>query len=168
MIFPGGDSGERPRDEGEYGRNESPPSGAHEAPPIEQMPQPAYGTPPPSQDYPQQGHPPPGYQPYPPPQPDYGQQYYPGSYPPPGYPQHAGYGPPAPAKTNRMAVASLSVSIVGLLCGIGSIIGIVLGFIARSQIRQTPQPGYGLAIAGIVVGISSLIISLIWMIYAVR
>lgn len=181
MIFPGGDSGERPRDEGEYGRNESPSSGAHEAPPIEQMQQPAYGTPPPSQGYPQQGYPqqqgypPPGYQPYPPPpsydpplQPDYGQQYYPGSYLPPGYPQYAGYGPLEPANTNRMAIASLSVSVVGLLCGIGSIIGIVLGFIARSQIRQTPQPGYGLAIAGIVVGISSLIISLIWMIYAVR
>ena len=152
MIFPGGDSGERPRDEGENVRSGaqygSPASGAHEAPPIERMQQPAYGTPPP---------------------PDYGQQpHYPGAYAPPGYPQYAGYGPPPPAATNKMAIASLAVSIAGLLCGVGSVIGIVLGFIARSQIRQTPQPGYGLAVSGIVVGVASLVISLIWMIYAVR
>lgn len=174
MTFPGGDPGERPREQGGYGRNEGMPSGAYEAPPIEQMQQPAQGHPQP--DYPPPGYPPPPSYDTPPPdygqsnyaQPNYGQPYYPGSYPPPGYPQYAGYGAPAPETTNRLAIASLVASIVGLLCGVGSIVGIVLGFIARSQIRQTPQPGYGLAVAGIVVGISSLIISLIWMIYAVR
>jgi hypothetical protein len=67
-----------------------------------------------------------------------------------------------------MAVWSLVASVVGVLCGVGSIVGIVLGSVALSQIKQTRQQGYGLAVAGIVVGIASLIISLIWMIYAVR
>jgi uncharacterized membrane protein len=37
-------------------------------------------------------------------------------------------------------------------CGIGSIVGIVLGVIALNQIKQTNQYGRGLAIAGIAVG----------------
>ncbi len=57
---------------------------------------------------------------------------------------------------------------VGLLCGVGSIIGIVLGVVALNQIKQTRQGGYGLAVAGIVVGVASLVISLIWMIYAIN
>lgn len=52
---------------------------------------------------------------------------------------------------------------VGLLCGVGSIIGIVLGTIAISQIKKTRQNGYGLAVAGIVVGVASLVISIVWM-----
>ena len=52
---------------------------------------------------------------------------------------------------------------VGLLCGMGSIIGIVLGAIAINQIKQTRQGGYGLAVAGIVVGVASLVISIVWM-----
>lgn len=52
---------------------------------------------------------------------------------------------------------------VGLLCGIGSIIGIVLGTIAISQIKKSRQSGYGLAVAGIVVGVASLVISIVWM-----
>lgn len=55
---------------------------------------------------------------------------------------------------------------VGLLCGVGSIIGIVLGVIAINQIKKTRQGGYGLAVAGIVVGVASLVISIVWMTYA--
>ena len=65
-----------------------------------------------------------------------------------------------------MAIASLVASLIGVLCGIGSIVGIVLGVIALNQIKQTRQAGYGLAVAGIVVGAASLVISLIWTIYA--
>ena len=57
---------------------------------------------------------------------------------------------------------------VGLLCGIGSVIGIVLGAVALNQIKRTRQGGYGLAVAGIVVGVASLIISLVFMIYALN
>lgn len=57
-------------------------------------------------------------------------------------------------------------SIVGLLCSLGSIIGIVLGIVALNQIKQRGQTGHGLAVAGIIVGATTLIISMIWTIYA--
>jgi len=71
---------------------------------------------------------------------------------PPGY----GYPQPTP-KTNGLAVASLVLSIVSLL-GIGSIVGIVLGFVSRTQIRQShgAQKGSGLGLAGIIVGFVTL------------
>ena len=93
------------------------------------------------------------------------------SYPPPPqqYGAPGGYGyPAAPPGTNTMAIASLVASVVGVLCGIGSVVGIVLGVVALNQIKQTRQAGYGLAVAGIVVGIATLIISMIWAIYAWR
>lgn len=52
---------------------------------------------------------------------------------------------------------------VGLLCGVGSIIGIVLGVVAINQIKKTRQGGHGLAVAGIVVGVASLVVSIVWM-----
>jgi drug/metabolite transporter (DMT)-like permease len=87
----------------------------------------------------------------------------PPAYPPPISPKYAGpqggYG--EQPGTNTLAIASLVASLVGLLCGIGSIVGIVLGTVAVNQIKQTREQGYGLAIAGIVVGIATLVISLI-------
>jgi hypothetical protein len=64
--------------------------------------------------------------------------------------------PPVPAlppKTNSMAIASL-------LCGAGQVMfwplitipAIVLGHVARRQIRQTGEGGSGLATAGLVLG----------------
>ena len=82
---------------------------------------------------------PPGYPP--PPPGGYG-------YPPPG----PGYPPPQSAGTNRMAVASLVCSLFGWLCLIGPILGLIFGFVALSQIKQTGQRGRGMAIAGIVIG----------------
>ena len=52
-----------------------------------------------------------------------------------------------------------------MLCGIGSIIGIVLGVVALNQIKQTHEGGRGLAIAGIAVGAVTLLINLIWTIW---
>ncbi|WP_431237077.1 DUF4190 domain-containing protein [Mycolicibacterium aichiense] len=187
MTASGGDSGEKPQNAGEQGPSE----GTHEAPPIEQNPAspgyestpsgyeptpPAYpgydapGAYPPPPGYSAPGYPPPGYSPqpgYPPPQP--------GAYPPPPPPQYGaapyqgGYGYPAPATgTNTLAIWSLVASVIGLLCGIGSIVGIVCGILALNQIKKTRQGGYGLAIAGIVVGVATLIISVIWAIYAWR
>ncbi len=99
------------------------------------------GYPPPPGDYP----PPPGgygYQP-PPPPPGYG-------YPPsaPGY----GYLPPPSASTNNMAIASLVSSLLGWICGIGPVLGVVFGIIALNQIKQNGQGGRGLALAGIIIG----------------
>jgi hypothetical protein len=103
--------------------------------------QPGYGPPP---GYGQPGSaPPPGYG-----QPGYGQ---PGYGPPPGYGQ-PGYGPPPgyPPQwgrpTNTMAILALVLAFVFAPAGL------VLGIIARRQIRRTGEEGDGLALAGIIVG----------------
>jgi hypothetical protein len=53
-----------------------------------------------------------------------------------------------------MAIASLILSAVGWIVCIGPILGIIFGFVALSQIRQSQgrQGGSGLAKAGIIVG----------------
>jgi MFS family permease len=58
-----------------------------------------------------------------------------------------------------LAIASLAVSIAGLvmLCGygIGGIVGLVgaiLGHVARRQVRERGENGSGLALAGIICG----------------
>jgi hypothetical protein len=52
-----------------------------------------------------------------------------------------------------LAIASLVCSILGI-CGIGAILGIVFGFVARGQIRRSNgmEKGDGLALAGIIIG----------------
>lgn len=125
-----------------------------------------------SQQYPQGryplGHDPQGqYPPYYPPPPVAAQPYGSTVYPP-------GYGPsqpfaPGPAApyppvypspwgggvriqgTNGMAIASMVLGIVWLYW-VGSILAVIFGFIARSQIRQNHQDGEGMAIAGLVLG----------------
>ncbi|MET0456183.1 MAG: DUF4190 domain-containing protein [Mycobacterium sp.] len=87
----------------------------------------------------------------------------PGSYPPPppgNYPPQGGFGG-APAKTNSLAIASLVCSVAGLLCGVGSIVGIILGFVAMNQIKKTGEGGHGLALAGVIVGIVLLVLGVI-------
>jgi hypothetical protein len=51
-------------------------------------------------------------------------------------------------------VASLVCAIASLFCGVGSVLGIVFGFVARNQIRRSngAETGSGLALAGIIVG----------------
>ena len=79
--------------------------------------------------------------------------------PPPGAPMPAGAG----QQTNQMAIWSLVASCVGLLCTVGSIVGIVLGFMAKKQIQESggTQGGDGLATAGIIIGIATLVLSLV-------
>ena len=178
MTAASGDPGEKPQNEGRQ-----PPAGGHEAPPIEQAP--AYGgyDIPPAYPYPAPGaFPPPGqaapgyppageftpqyggYPPPPPPPPgyapapEYGMAYPAGYGYPPGYPPQTG--------TNKLAIGSIVASVIGLLCGIGSIVGIVLGAVAINQIKRSREDGYGLAVAGIVIGVASLVFSIIWMTYA--
>jgi Domain of unknown function (DUF4190) len=79
--------------------------------------------------------------------------------PPPPPPQPAtpsySYGASSTSKTNGLAIASLACSIGGFfVCGIGFILGIVFGYMAKSQIDQSggTQQGRGMAVAGIIVG----------------
>ena len=67
-----------------------------------------------------------------------------------------------------MAIVSLVSSLVGVLCCVGSIVGIVLGIIALNEIKRTRQDGYGLAVAGIVVGVATLIVYLVLIMFSAR
>jgi hypothetical protein len=82
--------------------------------------------------------PPPQYAP-----PGYGQPAYgqPPGYPPPGY----GY-PAYRRPTNTLAILALVMAFVFAPAGL------VLGIVARKQIRQSGEEGDGLALAGIIVG----------------
>ena len=54
-----------------------------------------------------------------------------------------------------LAVLSLVCSVLWLF-GVGSLLGIVFGVIARKQIKHTHQPGSDMALAGIVAGAIAL------------
>jgi hypothetical protein len=76
----------------------------------------------------------------------------PGYGPPPGYPPPGygppGYGPPVFYRppTNTTAILALVFAFVF------APVGVVLGVMARKQIRLTREEGDGLALAGIIVG----------------
>src|SRR6185503_15219429 len=78
-----------------------------------------------------------------------------GGYPPPypGYPAYDPYRAGKPLGTNGKAIASLVTAIGGLVfCGLPSIAGLILGIIAMRECKRTGQDGYGLALAGTIVG----------------
>lgn len=157
---------------------------------------PAWETPGPPPSYPAYPTTPPAYPTAPPPYPtappaypQYGQTYPPyqsgqsGPYPPPGYPTAGGYpGYPAPGYadpygygaygqtgggTNPLAIGSLIASIVGVFCGIGSIAGVIMGFIALNQLKNSPQDGKGVAIAGIIIGAAVIVFWVLIMIIGI-
>ena len=70
------------------------------------------------------------------------------------YPGYYGYNIPVKKTTNGLAIASLVLSLVGLMVSIAPIVGIILGFVALSQIKNEPHryEGKGLAQAGIIIG----------------
>ncbi|MGO9854735.1 MAG: DUF4190 domain-containing protein [Acidimicrobiales bacterium] len=84
-----------------------------------------------------------------------------GPYPTSGYAQypHSVGGAAATPKTNGLAVASLICSCAGLFF-LPIFPGIILGFVAHSQIKRSNgmQRGDGLAIAGIIVGFGWLVL----------
>jgi hypothetical protein len=63
---------------------------------------------------------------------------------------------PASRSTNGLAIASLVTSLISL-----QLIGIVLGHIALVQIKKTGQAGRGLALAGVIIGYSTVALALI-------
>jgi hypothetical protein len=74
---------------------------------------------------------------------------------PPSYMPVTG-GPEPGRGTNGLAIAALVLGILWL-CAIGSILAIVFGFIALSQIKRSGQGGRGMAIAGVVLGIVGIL-----------
>jgi Domain of unknown function (DUF4190)/Domain of unknown function (DUF1707) len=61
--------------------------------------------------------------------------------------------PGAPARTNSLAVASLACGVGQLFLGpLGTFPAIVLGHMARREIRRTGENGAGMAAAGLVLG----------------
>jgi hypothetical protein len=90
----------------------------------------------------------------------------PPSYPPPATQPAANYVPYAPAQTtNIWAVVSLASSVLSWLglFGIGGIIGIIAGIVARNEIAASrgAQSGDGLALAGIILGSVNVLLSCI-------
>ncbi len=188
MTAASGDTGETAHNQGQ-----PEPQGGYEAPPIEAASgpggpgeTPAYGGYEPPPAYPAyqvpdgSAFPPPAFLPpafpppaFPPAAGPYGGPYPP---PPPGYAPPIEYGTPYPGdygfpgpqqrRTNTLAIVSLVSSLVGVLCFLGGIVGIVTGAVALNQIKRTHEDGHNLAVAGVAIGVASLVITTVWMIYA--
>src|ERR1700678_3475516 len=172
MTAPGGAFGE-----GSHDDEANPPPAGEQAPeqPVWDAPWDP-PTPPTAAAYPPPTYPPPSYSAgYPP---EYQAGYWPPSYPG-GYPggyysapdYQGGYGvPQGPSQSavNGMAIGSLISSFTGLFCCIGSIVAIVLGTVALDQIKRTRQDGYALAVAGIVIGVATMLINVIIVVVAVH
>lgn len=115
----------------------------------EQTPQPQQPPPPQQQ---QQQYPPPG------------PGGYPGGYPPPPPQPYAGYTPPAAAPKNGLGIAALVVAIIGLLTVFGGIIlgvvAVILGVLGLGRVKRGEADNRGVAIAGIVLGVLGILVSI--------
>jgi hypothetical protein len=104
----------------------------------------------------------------------------PSGYPPPPQPYGGGY-PYAPDpynpygqmrpqnSTNSMAIASLVVSLASVVvaCGTTSFIGLILGIIGMRETKRTGQEGYGLALAGVIIGAIPTVLWILWLLFIV-
>ena len=69
---------------------------------------------------------------------------------------------PPSARTNGLAIASLACGLAQFAFGpLATIPAIVLGHMARSQIRRTGEQGAGLALAGLVLGWGTVILGVV-------
>jgi hypothetical protein len=108
--------------------------------------------------------------------PPYPVQAVPGSPPPappyvaPSYvPPPPGYGPPPVGQTtNGLSVASIVLGIVWVF-GIGSILAVIFGFVARKQIKDSGgrQSGSGMALAGIILGFVGVASLILWIVLVI-
>jgi hypothetical protein len=108
----------------------------------------------------------PGQQQYPyPPQQPYQYGAYPGSYPPPPPGPYGGYYPMQNAPKNGLGIASLVVAIVGLLSVFGGlllgVVAVILGVIGRGRAKRGEATNGGVAMAGIVLGALSIVVSIV-------
>ena len=78
--------------------------------------------------------------------------YGPGFAQPAVYPRTAYY-PPVPARpASGLAIASLVCGVLELFLGLTAIPAVILGHMARAEIRRTGKRGNGMAVAGLVLG----------------
>ncbi len=79
--------------------------------------------------------------------------------PPPGAPQPYGYGGGAPQGTNKKALWSMILGILGLVCCgfFTGIPAIILSRSAKAEIARTGEQGSGMATAGFVLGIIAVV-----------
>jgi hypothetical protein len=121
-----------------------PPGAPHNPPPS--PPGGPYGAPPPAPGYPAPGYPPPGYPP--------------AGYPPPGAPQGPppGYLPPAPVRPQPRSFDGFAVAgfVTSLLCLIP--VALILSIVALGRIKRNGTRGKGLAVAGLVISILSVLV----------
>jgi hypothetical protein len=69
---------------------------------------------------------------------------------------------PAAARTNQLAIASFACGLLQFVFGpLGTIPAIVLGHMARNQIKRTGEQGAGLAIAGLLLGWGAVVFGII-------
>lgn len=110
------------------------------------------------------GPPPAGAPPYPyayPPGP------YPGGYPPPPMPYGEYYTPAPVAPRNGLGIAALVVAIIGVIsCFLVApaivlgIVAVILGFMGRGRVKRGEADNGGVAMAGIVLGVLSIVVGL--------
>jgi hypothetical protein len=117
-------------------------------------------TPPPPPPDPSAAPPPPPPPPGAPPPPSY--ESYQGNYPaPPQQSPYGGYAPPPSAPQNGMGIASLVTAIIALLSVVGGVVlgvvAVILGFIGWGRAKRGQATNGGVAVAGIVLGILSII-----------
>ena len=128
-----------------------------------------------------------GYNPTPPPPPPPGGGYNPPPPPGPGYGPPGGYVPPPPGmymppgagyaaqRTDGLAIASLVIGIVSIVCSIaclGIILGptaAIMGFISRQRIATSGGAigGGSLALVGLILGVVGFVASVGWFFYVV-
>ena len=97
----------------------------------------------------------------------------PPAYPAP-YPVYAAspydpYRQGKPLGTNGWAIAALVISLVSLVfCGFTSFIAVIIGVIAMRDTKRSGQDGYGIALAGTIIGaVPILLWVLYWLIFVV-
>lgn len=87
------------------------------------------------------------------------------------YPAGGPYQPVPPDVTNGKAIASLVCGIGGFFCAgpFLSVPAIILGFLARAEIKRTGgrQQGNGLALAGIILGIIVTVLTVLAVIFLI-
>lgn len=66
---------------------------------------------------------------------------------------------------NPLAIVAIVCELVGIFyVGIFAVVGLVLGLIAQSQIKEREEGGKGLADASVIIGVASLVIIFLMMI----